>query len=139
MNDRGVALRLAPFVLALLLGACERHQEANAPEPVRPVLTAPVEIETTKLLGPFAGVVEPRYTTEVGFQTGGRIVARDVSVGDLVKKGERIAALDPTQQQFQLTSAEGRCLRASSTEQSGGGSDAQEVAACDRRLDPGPG
>jgi membrane fusion protein, multidrug efflux system len=97
---------LSLCVFALLLGACKADQAADPAEPVRPVLTAVVSGESSKLLGPFAGVIEPRYTTDVGFQIAGRIVARDVDVGDLVSKGERIAALDPTLERFHLASAE---------------------------------
>ncbi|MBV8104088.1 MAG: efflux RND transporter periplasmic adaptor subunit [Hyphomicrobiales bacterium] len=106
MNRRASRLRPAPFALALLLGGCEADHEADAPEPVRPVLTAPVSVETSRPIGPFAGVIEPRYTTEVGFQTAGRVVARDVDVGDVVKQGERVAALDPTQQRFRFAAGE---------------------------------
>jgi len=73
---------------------------------VRPVLTAPVEVRTSKLFGPFTGTIAPRYSSELGFQIGGRIVARNVSVGDLVTKGQRLAALDGALIQFQLASAE---------------------------------
>jgi RND family efflux transporter MFP subunit len=104
------ASRLAPILLSILLaslpGACGRRQEASAPAPVRPVLTAPVEMRTSKLFGPFTGVIAPRYATDLGFQIGGRIVARDVSIGDSVAKGRRLAALDATLPQYQLASAQ---------------------------------
>lgn len=103
----GFILRLARrCVLAgavAALGACDRPETVAAP--VRPVLTTAVAIQTTETFGPFAGTIEPRYRTSLGFQIPGRIVARDVSVGDLVKKGKRLAALDTTVLQFQLTSA----------------------------------
>jgi membrane fusion protein, multidrug efflux system len=90
-----------------VLAGCETHSEANPPEPVRPVLTAPVEVSTSKVFGPFTGTIMPRYSSDLGFQSArGRIVARDVSVGDVVKKGQRLAALDATLIQFQLASAE---------------------------------
>ncbi len=104
--------RLAPkryflsIIAATLLAGCERHQEATGPEPVRPVLTAPVVVRTSKLFGPFTGVIAPRYATDLGFQIGGRIIAREVSVGDQVKKGQRLATLDATLPQYQLVSAQ---------------------------------
>ncbi|RVU15290.1 efflux RND transporter periplasmic adaptor subunit [Methylobacterium oryzihabitans] len=95
----GVGLVL-PF---LALAACQEH--AEAPLPPRPVLTATVAPRTTETFGPFAGSIEPRYQTQAGFRIAGRMVARDVFVGDLVAKGTRLAALDPVVPQFALTRA----------------------------------
>ena len=58
-----------------------------------------------EMFGPFASVVEARYQTQLGFQLSGRMVARDVYVGDIVRKGQRLAALDPTVTQFALSRA----------------------------------
>ncbi|MFE1603106.1 efflux RND transporter periplasmic adaptor subunit [Methylobacterium sp. ID0610] len=95
-------LALAAAVLAL--AGCQQ-KAAEAPPPVRPVLTVTTALHETETFGPFAGTVEPRYQTQMGFRIGGRIVARDVYVGDLVGKGTRLAALDPTVQQFALQRA----------------------------------
>jgi len=43
----------------------------------------------------YSGTIEHRYHTDLGFRALGRIVARDVNVGDSVKIGQRLAALDP--------------------------------------------
>ncbi len=91
------------LAILVLLAACQ--EKAEAPPPVRPVLTTKVEIRTAETFGPFAGTVEPRYQTQAGFRVPGRIVARDVYVGDLVPKGARLAALDPTVLQFAVTRA----------------------------------
>ncbi|WP_375464898.1 efflux RND transporter periplasmic adaptor subunit [uncultured Methylobacterium sp.] len=92
-------------VTALALGACKPAEEAAAP-PVRPVLYAIAKPVESVRFGPFAGTVEPRYQSQLGFQIGGRVVARDVTVGDLVRKGQRLAALDPVVPRFALTRAE---------------------------------
>jgi RND family efflux transporter MFP subunit len=112
---------LLPVFLALALSACE--EKAAPPPPVRPVLTVTAVSRTTETFGPFAGTVEPRYQTQAGFRVGGRIVARDVFVGDLVAKGARLAALDPTVQEFALlraradvADAEAQFANASATE-----------------------
>ncbi|MDP4025277.1 efflux RND transporter periplasmic adaptor subunit [Methylobacterium sp. NEAU 140] len=100
------ALVLAAPTLAVLLGGCDRGEEAHAAPPVRPVLTQVVAPTETAMFGPFAGTVEPRYQAQLGFQIPGRIVARDVTVGDVVRKGQRLAALDPAVTRFALTQAE---------------------------------
>jgi len=90
--------------LPLVLAAC-REEEAAAPPPVRPLLTATVSPRDHETFGPFAGTVEARYQTQLGFRIPGRMVARDVYVGDLVGKGKRLAALDPTVPRLALTRA----------------------------------
>ncbi|MBX9930310.1 MAG: efflux RND transporter periplasmic adaptor subunit [Methylobacterium sp.] len=102
--------RLAsPLVVAIaatvLLTACKPAEEA-APPPVRPVLYTTAKPVDRVTFGPFAGVIEPRYKSEIGFQIAGRLIARDVTVGDVVKKGQRIAALDQVVTRFALTRAE---------------------------------
>jgi RND family efflux transporter MFP subunit len=42
----------------------------------------------------------------LGFQVFGRLVARDVSIGDIVTKGARLAAIDPAVQQIGVRSAQ---------------------------------
>jgi RND family efflux transporter MFP subunit len=65
-----------------------------------------VEPQTSRVFGPFTGVVEARYQTQLGFRTGGRIITRDAVVGDLVKKGQRLATLDPRLAQLAILSAQ---------------------------------
>lgn len=91
--------------LAAILGGCQAEPETGPP-PVRPVLFTVVKPVDSVEFGPFAGIVEPRYQSEIGFQIAGRMIARDVTVGDVVKKGQRIAALDPVVPRFALTRAE---------------------------------
>ncbi|RWX72422.1 efflux RND transporter periplasmic adaptor subunit, partial [Mesorhizobium sp. M2A.F.Ca.ET.039.01.1.1] len=54
-----------------------------------------IEPKTVETFG-FAGSVEPQYSADLAFRLLGRVVSRDVKVGDLVTKGTTIAALDPT-------------------------------------------
>jgi RND family efflux transporter MFP subunit len=61
---------------------------------VRPVLFAVAE-QQTHVHSAFAGTIEPRYSSSLAFRAGGRVIAREVNDGDSVKKGERLAALDP--------------------------------------------
>ncbi|MBV8820003.1 MAG: efflux RND transporter periplasmic adaptor subunit, partial [Acidobacteriaceae bacterium] len=60
----------------------------------------------------FAGTVDARYESILGFQVLGRIIARDVNVGDNVKQGARLAALDPTPFRLALRNAEADLARA---------------------------
>ncbi len=98
--------RYAAIVLLAMLATGCRDEAAQAPEPIRPVVVTVVKPVATAVFGPFASTVEARYQTQLGFQLAGRMVARDVYVGDLVKAGMRLAALDPTVTQFALTRAQ---------------------------------
>jgi membrane fusion protein, multidrug efflux system len=87
---------------ALAMAGCK--QEAKAPEPVRPVLSAvlqPASIDSTMAVG----TVQPRYETNLGFRVLGRLIARPVNVGDLVVEGQTIAAVDPTAPELAVQSA----------------------------------
>lgn len=94
---------VALLPLALTLGACS--QERTAPEEiVRPVLTmviAPVDQRQTVLVGS----VEPRVSAQLAFRLLGRVMSREVDIGDHIVKGKTIASLDPTQLQLQLQGA----------------------------------
>jgi multidrug efflux pump subunit AcrA (membrane-fusion protein) len=76
---------------AFVVTGCK--QEAKAPEPVLPVLSAvlqPAAPGSTMAVG----TVQPRYETNLGFRVLGRLIARPVNVGDLVAEGQTIAAVD---------------------------------------------
>ena len=87
---------------ALAMAGCK--QEAKAPEPVRPVLSAvlqPAASASTVAVG----TVQPRYETNLGFRVLGRLIARPVNVGDLVAEGQTVAAIDPTALELAVRSA----------------------------------
>ncbi|MGF6592444.1 efflux RND transporter periplasmic adaptor subunit [Pseudomonas sp. 2835] len=90
---------------ALLLAGCGK--EAEAPEPVRPVLSVLVEPQIQANLGRFAGSIQARFESTLGFRVGGRIARRWVDVGSSVQPGDVLASLDPTDQRNQLRAAEG--------------------------------
>jgi membrane fusion protein, multidrug efflux system len=98
--------------LLLALAGCQAKHEDERPPPIRPVLYTTVALDTTELFGPFTGSVEPRYPSQLGFQIPGRMIARDVFVGDHVRNGQRLGAIDPTVPQFQLAQAQAEVANA---------------------------
>jgi membrane fusion protein, multidrug efflux system len=100
------------LLLAAVAGltACHRRAAAPAP-PIRPVLSIVVAPEAAGGAA-FAGTVDARYESILGFRVLGRMIARDVNVGDNVKQGARLAALDPTPFQLALRNAEADLARA---------------------------
>ncbi|MBB3945339.1 RND family efflux transporter MFP subunit [Rhizobium skierniewicense] len=80
-------------------------EEDKAPEKPRPVLSVVVQpVPQATLTLP--GTVNARIETQFGFRILGRIVARNVQVGDLVKKGDVLAALDPIALELAVRSAQ---------------------------------
>ncbi len=87
---------------ALAMAGCQ--QETKAPEPVRPVLSTilqPAALGSTVAVG----TVQPRFETNLGFRVMGRLIARPVNVGDLVVKGQVVAAIEPTALDLAVRSA----------------------------------
>jgi RND family efflux transporter MFP subunit len=106
----------------ILLGGCSAEPE-KAPEIVRPVLFVVVEPSASQTLG-FAGTIEPEFSANLAFRLLGRVVARDVGVGDSVIKGKTIAALDPTALELavqaakaELSNAEAQFANAAASEE----------------------
>jgi RND family efflux transporter MFP subunit len=99
-----IAKSIASVATAALLSACTEKEHVEAPAP-RPVLSVAVGSQIEGGVG-FAGTIEPRYKSDHSFQVLGRIISREVSVGDLVKKGQRLAELDPLTYQLAVRSAQ---------------------------------
>ncbi|HDS1737330.1 MULTISPECIES: efflux RND transporter periplasmic adaptor subunit [Pseudomonas] len=93
----------------LLLAACGSDEEK--PEPIRPVLSTVVQPQVQAQLGRFAGSIQARYESTLGFRVSGRIARRWLDVGARVNPGDTLATLDPTDQQNQLRAAEGDLAR----------------------------
>lgn len=95
-RSSGALLPLAGLVLAgLVLAGCkaEGEQSAAAPPP-RPVLTVIAAPAGDRAAG-FAGMIAPRYQADLGFRVLGRVIARNVDVGDRVRPGQALMQLDP--------------------------------------------
>jgi RND family efflux transporter MFP subunit len=97
------------IVSALAMAGCK--QEANAPEPVRPVLSTVLQPAASDS-AVVVGTVQPRYETNLGFRVLGRLIARPVNVGDLIAAGQTVAAIDPTALELAVTSAKAELSKA---------------------------
>lgn len=94
---------LLTLCFSLLLGACHKeNQEAAAP---RPVWVMKVGTTDTHASGSYTGEVRSRYESSIGFRIAGKITSRDVNVGDMVKKGQLIARLDPNDSRLNAQAA----------------------------------
>ncbi len=90
--------------LVVLLAGCN-EEEVSAPE-IRPVRVVAVEEREAGDTVSLAGTVESRTQVDLSFRIGGRMVERPVNVGDVLKGGQLIARLDPTDEENSLRAAE---------------------------------
>ncbi|RMQ42324.1 RND family efflux transporter MFP subunit [Pseudomonas cichorii] len=102
--------RLSCLLLSgLVLSGCGK--EETPPEPVRPVVFVEARPDSLQEFGRFAGNIQARYQSVLGFRVPGRISRRDVDVGSEVKKGDLLATLDPTDQQNNVRARQGDLAR----------------------------
>ncbi|GFM87494.1 RND transporter [Pseudomonas cichorii] len=102
--------RLSCLLLGgLLLSGCGKDE--TPPEPVRPVVFVEARPDSQLEFGRFAGNIQARYQSVLGFRVPGRIARRDVDVGSEVKKGDLLATLDPTDQQNNVRARQGDLAR----------------------------
>ena len=96
--------RWTAFGAVLCIASC--NDPNSAPPKPRPALALRVAPVASQELGPFAGTIDARYKTDQGFRISGRMLNRLVNVGSVVRQGDTLAQLDPTQQKLQVTATE---------------------------------
>jgi RND family efflux transporter MFP subunit len=107
------ALRVGlALALSACLGACGKAPE----KPTEPRLVNVVKAEpgagSSEVA--YSGDVRARYETNLGFRVPGKIVARNVEVGTVVRAGETLARLDPEDQKLNTQNAESQLVAAKS-------------------------
>ena len=113
---------MAPLVIGL--AGCS-DSETTPPPPIRPVLSLVASTTPLQTNG-YAGSIEPRFTTDLAFRVLGRLVARDVDVGDEVKAGQRVAAIDPLTQELSVRAAQGDLSKAQAQLENAASSEARK-------------
>ncbi|MFM2085381.1 MAG: hypothetical protein RLZZ237_250 [Pseudomonadota bacterium] len=106
---RPMASGALALALAVTLSACSKP--APKVDEVRPVRAIVLSSSNVDVNAEFAGEVVPRVVSQLGFRVGGKIVARKVDVGTVVKRGQVLMQLDP--QDLQLSQAQAKASLAS--------------------------
>ena len=96
---------LCACIACICLAGCS-EEEAAAPAAPRPARILVVTPHKLAQVAQGAGRIQSRYVSQVGFEVGGRLVSRDVDVGALVKKGQKLARLSAVDYQNRVTAAE---------------------------------
>jgi membrane fusion protein, multidrug efflux system len=91
MDSRWVLL---PVMAAALLGGCNRDIRPLAA--AKPVIAERVDATSARPPEEYSGAVHARYESALAFRVGGKIVARQVTLGETVHRGELLARLDRT-------------------------------------------
>jgi RND family efflux transporter MFP subunit len=87
-----------------LLTACQPTRPAErSPQRVKTVLLAETDYEPELTL---TGDVRPQFQTDVSFRVSGRILERDVDVGEHVSVGQILAKIDPQEQNADVAAAQ---------------------------------
>ena len=90
-HPRALFCLLLVFVLPLAAG-CGKEQAAEQKAPLVKSMTVGEASGATS--GTYAGTVRGRYETNLSFQVGGQILARNVNVGDRVSAGDTLMVID---------------------------------------------
>jgi RND family efflux transporter MFP subunit len=78
---------------SVLMAACSKTD--SPPDPIRAVRTLTVSPQTADGVYEYAGEVRARVESRLSFRVGGKMVRRDVDLGDAVLAGQVLAQLDP--------------------------------------------
>jgi RND family efflux transporter MFP subunit len=131
-----VIVRRLAFLALLAAPLLGCKKEAEAPPPVRPVLWTKAEVRSTDTLGPFAGSIQPRYSTDFSFRLFGRMVSRPVNIGDIVKAGDELAAVDPSVQAILVRNAEASVASAEAQLVNATAEEARQRPLAERNITP---
>lgn len=97
---------------ALLLGACNHAVRPAAA--AKPVIATRLDATRSTPAEEYTGAVHARYETALAFRVPGKVVARYVTLGETVRRGQLLARLDGTDAVLQRDSARAALAAAAS-------------------------
>ena len=104
-------------VVSLLLSACQGEDEAalNQEPVVRGLKTVLVEDQESTTIRRFPSVLQPSEVTTMSFEISGKLGPVNLKVGQIVEKGEVLAALDTKTLKIQVESSQAAVRQAEAT------------------------
>jgi RND family efflux transporter MFP subunit len=104
---------LCYFLLCLFLGSCKK--DGTEEEIVRSVKTMTVSSSSGIGTRQLSGVLKPSDESDLSFQVGGNVKGVEAKLGDVVKKGQLLAFIDPRDYELKLQSAQAALESAQAT------------------------
>jgi len=98
------------FCISAALTACKEKPEIV--EVVRAIKTITVNQQASEKIVKFSGLVAAVDSSGLSFQVGGQVESVEVDIGDRVKKGQLLAALDPEPYQLEVDAIQAELLKA---------------------------
>jgi len=109
LSRKAVLATVAAGAVALVaVGAFSWKGPAGAPahpDVVRPARVIEINYRNHMRSLMLAGTVVPRIETTLGFRVAGKVTSREVDVGALVKPGQLLARIDPTDYRLAVDNA----------------------------------
>ncbi|MEO6353025.1 MAG: efflux RND transporter periplasmic adaptor subunit [Burkholderiaceae bacterium] len=102
LQCRTLSLKIAMLALLASVSGCSKPVPKVAQ--IRPVRVIKLGAQQAETVAEFSGDVRARVESQLGFRVGGKITARKVNVGTVVKRGQVLMQLDP--QDLQLLQAQ---------------------------------
>jgi RND family efflux transporter MFP subunit len=98
--------RSSMLIVVMLVAAAGCDSTAPPVElPPRPVRTELVAAGTSGGIASYTAEIRARREADLSFQVGGKVVARKVDAGTVVRRGDVLAVLDETDQRVQVDAA----------------------------------
>lgn len=110
----GFSWRVAAAVVALplVLAGCDEDEDVAAVEEIRSIKFMTLDERAGDQQRRIAGVVSASISTNVAFETAGRVIELINSAGDEVEQGDLIARLDPEPFEIQVAQAQASLAQA---------------------------
>lgn len=96
--------------IAAALAACKERVEIV--EEIRPIKTITVREQPAEQIRKFSGQVAAVDSSSLSFEVGGQVESVEVDIGDKVKKGQVLAALDSEPYELDVDAAEAELIKA---------------------------
>lgn len=95
--------RFSVIAMAMLLAACS--EKPTVVEDIRPVRAIQIAAAGAETVLELAGEIQPRYESRLGFRVSGKVIARQVEIGSVVKRGQVLMQIDPRDLQLSQSQA----------------------------------
>ena len=92
-------------LVLLSLVACESEKPTESKAEIRPVRAQQIQLKKLSKPTSYSGEVKARYVTDLAFRVAGKLVERKVDIGTVVKKGQLLARIDPTDYKLSVVSS----------------------------------